>query len=87
MIIKNKMYICVDCRAVFDEYDVSRWTEHVGEFWGDSAYEDRSGCPYCGGDYVEAEMCEKCEEYFAEDELEYGLCEECRKSEEAECQT
>ena len=69
------MYICEDCGTVFSETDffVSR-----DYFWG-SPFDSRSECcPHCSSeDYGEAKECEVCGEYYGEEDLISGVCEEC----------
>lgn len=46
----NKKYVCLDCGKTFDyRY---RWEDHVGDFWGQPAYETRYSCPYCHSDEI-----------------------------------
>lgn len=72
------MYKCVECETVFA--DPETWEEDRGEFWGVSCCETVSGCPECRGDYEEVFECRECGEWFFEDELTDGLCEECREN-------
>lgn len=55
-------YVCLDCGEVFDEDRINTWEETHGLHCG--PYEQRSGCPYCGGSYVEAHLCDACGEYI-----------------------
>lgn len=66
------MYICNECGAVFD--DPKTYYEHHPYGMG-YAEEKWLVCPYCYGDFQEAEQCEECGEYVAE--LEDGLCDIC----------
>ena len=76
---------CLECGNVFDDDEISYWSESRGEFWGEPCSEEMSGCPYCGGDYEDAYECEECGEYFTLDELdENHLCEDCREDDEEE---
>ena len=61
--------ICTECKNIFDEGEEKRWTEPHGE--------PMSGCPICGGAYVEAEHCRHCYGDFLEDDLTCGYCDEC----------
>lgn len=46
------MWQCNDCGLIFEV--PKRWKESRGEFWGQPAYEEVSGCPHCySGDYDE----------------------------------
>jgi DNA-directed RNA polymerase subunit RPC12/RpoP len=79
------MQICLECGKTFEDDEIECWQESRGEFWGEPAYENMSGCPHCGGAYEEAYECENCGEYFTLDELdENHLCEDCREDEEEE---
>ena len=69
------MYKCYDCGEVFESPDSHE--EGRGEFWGVSCSETVSDCPNCGGDYEEAFRCEKCGEYFFEDEMHGDMCDGC----------
>lgn len=44
-------YICLDCGEIFEE--PHEYSECMGEFWGQPAYEDFADCPNCGGGYIE----------------------------------
>lgn len=41
------LYKCCECGRIFEESEIETWKESRGEFWGQPAYEDMSGCPYC----------------------------------------
>lgn len=68
-------YKCLDCGEVFDEPEKRK--EYRGEFWGTPAYEEVRGCPRCRGDYEELVPCEVCGVEHSEEDLLYGVCEEC----------
>ena len=66
-------YKCLECGHIFEEgeervyvqhHDLDRPTEEIFAY-----------CPRCGGDYEEAELCERCD--AAAEELYEGWCEEC----------
>lgn len=79
------MQICLECGKVFEDDEIAHWEESRGEFWGEPAYENMSGCPHCGGAYEEAYECENCGKYFTLDELdENHLCEDCREDTDEE---
>lgn len=56
------MFVCCDCGRVFSEPECS--SEDRGEYFGFPAYEDVSGCPSCGGSYVETYRCDCCGEWI-----------------------
>ena len=64
-------FICTECRHIFDDGEEQRWTEPHGE--------RISGCPVCGGAYVEAVQCKGCRGEHLEDDLVNGWCGECLK--------
>lgn len=76
------MFKCYDCEATFSE--PRNYTEKMGECFGFPAYESFSCCPECGGSFDEAKQCKICGEWFFEDELDDGICEECLAENEAE---
>jgi len=70
-------FVCVECGCVF--HDPKRYTERHG--LDTPPYEHFTGCPKCGGAYVDARACEYCGEDITG---EYVLtadgksyCEEC----------
>lgn len=71
------MYICLGCGRLFDEAD--KWEERHGFDYG--PFEQRSGCPYCGEEYVNAYECDACGEWItcAYIKLNSGerICEDC----------
>lgn len=71
------MLKCTDCGNTFEE--PITWQESRGEYWGVPCSETVSGCPCCKGDYEEAVVCKRCGEWFLEDELNDGLCEDCEE--------
>ena len=74
------MYICNECKEVFEEYEVVYEALPYGM---GSAYEKWCVCPYCGDtDFDEAEECECCGEVVAKERLKDGLCEECYEGDE-----
>lgn len=70
------MYKCYSCGATFSEpktdYDLvpygSGYVKHAS---GES-------CPYCGGDYDKASVCELCgDSFFEEDSNHNDVCQSC----------
>lgn len=61
------MYICLECGEMFEDF--TTWTEPHGE--------QLCGCPYCKGAYEEAKECVVCGEYYLEEDLTNGVCEDC----------
>ena len=74
------MYKCIECGHLFEDGEQATYRENQGECFGYPAYEEFNCCPVCKGDYEEAVQCEKCGEYFFEDELLSGICESCLDS-------
>lgn len=60
-------YICDSCGREFEEPDIV--TEPHGEKVG--------CCPHCHGWFEEMHECKICGEYFTEDELTSGVCDDC----------
>lgn len=54
------LYKCIDCENVFDFSEVKTIYER-SEFWGQTVYETRYECPYCGGSFDEYEESEETE--------------------------
>lgn len=60
------MLKCSFCERSFGE-------EEIALYRGDKV------CPYCGHeDFEEAVQCKVCGDYFFDDELTFGVCEECK---------
>lgn len=64
-------YFCLDCEGVFTE--PKQITELHGERW--------DACPFCGGSFVKAILCDCCKEYVTSDyiktEDEQIFCDNC----------
>lgn len=60
-------YQCHNCLRDFEEPDIIE--EPHGEKHG--------VCPYCKGYFEEMTQCRICGQYFTEDELSGGVCDEC----------
>lgn len=71
---------CTECGHVFREIDAAQTTEYLGEYFGAPASETIACCPECGGDYEILVPCEVCGEEYTEEELHYGICDNCFKS-------
>lgn len=66
-------YQCHECDRQFDKPDVIKETHG----FKDGSYEEFGVCPYCKGFYEEVFQCKICGEYFTEDELTSGVCDDC----------
>lgn len=65
-----KDYICKNCYSVFSEENLPL------DKYENIEYE----CPYCEcKEIVEAHTCDVCGDYYALDDLEYYICEDCRE--------
>lgn len=77
-------YKCLGCGHIFEEGEEARWEESRGEFWGQPCAETMTGCPLCKEAFEETVRCENCSGEFLHEELEDGLCKECRGGEDGE---
>jgi hypothetical protein len=66
-------YQCHECDRRFEEPDII--TEKHG--LDTPPYEKIAVCPYCKGYFEPMKECKICGEYFTEDELSGGVCDEC----------
>jgi len=73
----EERYICTECGKDFDLSNVKYYTESHG--FTDGRFETLSCCPYCGGGYMEAVVCEHCGNAFSEDDKNMfgSWCKEC----------
>ena len=73
------MYLCLDCGALFE--DPQKYTETHG--LSSPPYETWTGCPECGGGYVETICCHLCGEWVTGEyvKLKDGTvaCDQCYK--------
>ena len=73
------MYRCENCGAEFETPKIIKESHPYGASY---AYEEWYACPHCEDtDMIELHHCKDCYGWFAESELEDGLCEECWKEE------
>lgn len=69
------MYRCENCGAEFETPKIIKEAHPYGESY---AYEEWYTCPHCEDtDMIELHHCKDCYGWFAESELEDGLCDEC----------
>ena len=80
------MYKCQDCLEIFDE--PKKYCDDCtpgGVFEGGSFMNYYSACPYCAGNYEEADECDNCGKviFTTEGKLINGnfLCKDCLKKE------
>ena len=66
-------YKCDHCVREFEEPDIITETHGMT----DGSCEKIGVCPYCKGYFEEMAQCRICGEYFTEDELSGGVCDEC----------
>lgn len=73
------MYVCLECQETFET--PMEWEETHG--LGHGPYEKWSGCPYCGGGYVEGHECDCCGEtiidIYIKTDHGYRYCLNCYK--------
>ena len=70
------MYICLECKNLFDTPTVYTETHGLTE----PPYESYCGCPLCGGAYQDAIKCESCGDYITDKYYTVGgkkYCGEC----------
>lgn len=66
-------YQCHECDRRFEEPDFITETHGLDT----PPYEKIAVCPYCKGYFEEMHECKICGEYFTEDELTSGVCDDC----------
>lgn len=66
-------YQCHECDRSFEEPDIITETHGLDT----PPYEKIGVCPYCKGYFEEMTQCRICDQYFTEDELSGGVCDEC----------
>lgn len=66
-------YQCHECDRQFEEPDIITETHGMT----DGSCEKIGVCPYCKGYFEEMTQCRICGQYFTEDELSGGVCDEC----------
>ena len=66
-------YKCDHCVREFEEPDIITETHGMT----DGSCEKIGVCPYCKGYFEEMHKCEICGEWYTEDELTSGVCDEC----------
>lgn len=71
------MYLCLDCRDLFDE--PIKYTEKHS--LDTPPYETWFGCPSCGGGYIEAKQCDICKDWITDEYIEINngtfVCDNC----------
>ena len=68
-------YKCLECGHIFEEGEQAEWEETHG--LETPPYKKMSGCPICKGNYDETCRCSVCKGEFLEEEMTFGICEEC----------
>jgi hypothetical protein len=66
-------YQCHECDRRFEEPDIITETHGMT----DGSCEKHGVCPYCKGYFEEMTQCRICGQYFTEDELSGGVCDDC----------
>ena len=66
-------YQCHECDRQFEEPDIITETHGMT----DGSCEKIGVCPYCKGYFEEMQECKICGEWYTEDELTSGVCDEC----------
>ena len=63
------MFLCVECGRLLEDDEYVHSIEPHGE--------EFDVCPYCYGALEEAHKCPICGEYFKEEDLTNGICDDC----------
>lgn len=70
------MFKCEKCNHLFNNDEKKEWIEtYYEEHPNIRSY--LTGCPICKGDYIEVKPCKICNEYYIEEELHGGVCNDC----------
>ena len=76
-------WYCKKCKEIASVQDLKFIRDEEPHYWLDDSPTEVSYtayCPYCGSDQIdEACYCDICGEPFAPDDLEDGMCEDCRE--------
>ena len=69
-------FVCLECGEIFDKPIEWEETHRLDT----PPYEKFSGCPYCGGAYTEAPICDCCGEWITDDYIKVDdkrFCNNC----------
>ena len=74
----DENFVCLECGLIFDT--PRKWTERHG--LEVPPYEELTGCPACGGSYIELKRCDACKkpiigDYIHIPSLDSDFCETC----------
>ncbi len=75
------MLKCNYCGSIIEDDELRIHREYMGECHGTPAYDTFQDNCSCGGDYEEARQCNGCGEWFLDDELTNGYCQDCLEEE------
>ena len=71
------MFVCLDCGKIFQ--NASHYIESHG--FDSPPYEQRDGCPSCGGAYTETHECDECGKWITGEYIKTAsgrrVCENC----------
>ena len=68
---------CTECGHLFEDGEQDFSSETLDYIDREPYQETRSGCPVCGGSYIEACVCRKCGGAFDPDIMVGDYCPEC----------
>lgn len=71
------MFKCESCGHLFEDGEQAILESFLGECHGRQIFERTYVCPLCRSNYDEAQQCQECGEWYTENELFSGLCENC----------
>lgn len=69
-------YKCLDCGHIFEDGEEGH-CHAFGEYCGNIYSIKERCCPLCGGDFKETIRCDICSSEYLQDELHFGLCDDC----------
>lgn len=79
-VCRVQYFICNNCDSIMDEIEATclRQEVHTELDGHPTEWIWELRCIYCGSDDLEeAELCEKCDEYYPVSEMTDGLCKRC----------
>lgn len=70
-------FFCPECGHLFESGEAESYVDTLDTIDGEPYQETHSVCPVCGGNYIEAEICQHCGSANDPDKMIGGYCPEC----------